>query len=111
MSITLIIIMDTSFSGICMKSDKILPYILLLYPLEPLYIFFNNIRWNLLLQEPHESLGISVAGGLCSPRGDVPVYVTNINPNGCLGRTRQVKVIIFSSYIYVGSCRTLHLRS
>ncbi|XP_071120941.1 ligand of Numb protein X 2-like isoform X2 [Mytilus edulis] len=42
-------------------------------------------------KDPTETLGISVAGGLSSPRGDTPIYVTNINPNGCMGRSKQVK--------------------
>ncbi|WAR01512.1 LNX2-like protein [Mya arenaria] len=39
----------------------------------------------------HESLGISIAGGAASPRGDTPIYVTNINPNGCLAKSEQVQ--------------------
>ncbi|GAB1607489.1 E3 ubiquitin-protein ligase LNX-like isoform X1 [Argonauta hians] len=42
-------------------------------------------------KDPSESLGISVSGGLNSPQGDTPIYVTNIKVNGCLGRTKQVK--------------------
>ena len=48
-----------------------------------------------LLQEPSESLGISIAGGIGNPRGDTPVYVTNINPLGCLGKSGQVQVICY----------------
>ncbi|XP_067654902.1 ligand of Numb protein X 2-like isoform X1 [Haliotis asinina] len=44
-----------------------------------------------LAKDPSESLGVSVAGGLSSFRGDTPVYVTNINHKGCLGRSRQLK--------------------
>jgi ligand of Numb protein X 1/2 len=47
-----------------------------------------------LFQNPSESLGISVAGGVGSQRGDVPIYITNIQPQGVLGRSRQVKVSI-----------------
>ncbi|XP_064635883.1 ligand of Numb protein X 2-like isoform X3 [Lineus longissimus] len=42
-------------------------------------------------KNPTESLGISVAGGVGSQRGDVPIYITNIQPQGALGRSRQVK--------------------
>lgn len=38
-----------------------------------------------------ESLGMSVAGGVASQRGDIPVYVTNLQPDGVLGRTKQIK--------------------
>ncbi|WAR01513.1 LNX2-like protein [Mya arenaria] len=41
--------------------------------------------------ELHESLGISIAGGAASPRGDTPIYVTNINPHGCLAKSEQVQ--------------------
>ncbi|KAL8579248.1 hypothetical protein ACOMHN_010832 [Nucella lapillus] len=44
-----------------------------------------------LTKDVSESLGISIAGGVMSQRGDTPVYVTNINPAGCIGRCRQVK--------------------
>lgn len=40
---------------------------------------------------PMETLGISVAGGMCSPRGDTPIFVTNINPQGCLGKSGNIK--------------------
>ncbi|CAG5128988.1 unnamed protein product, partial [Candidula unifasciata] len=38
-----------------------------------------------------ETLGVSIAGGLASHRGDTPVYITNINPDGCVGRTNVLK--------------------
>ncbi|XP_076451152.1 ligand of Numb protein X 2-like [Babylonia areolata] len=44
-----------------------------------------------LNKDVSESLGISIAGGVMSQRGDTPVFVTNINPGGCIGRCRQVK--------------------
>ncbi len=39
-----------------------------------------------------ESLGISVSGGRGGPRGDVPVFVTNVQADGCVGRQGQLKV-------------------
>ena len=56
----------------------------------------NNIPF--ATQEPNESLGISVAGGLGNQRGDVPLYITNMQPNGCLARHQQVKVRFNSSF-------------
>ncbi|XP_052799032.1 ligand of Numb protein X 2-like [Mya arenaria] len=44
-----------------------------------------------LHKELNESLGISIAGGAASPRGDTPIYVTNINPHGCLAKSEQVQ--------------------
>ncbi|CAL8109234.1 unnamed protein product [Calicophoron daubneyi] len=40
---------------------------------------------------PEEPLGISVAGGAHSQRGDTPIYVTNINPECVLGRKNLVR--------------------
>ncbi|XP_032811081.1 ligand of Numb protein X 2-like isoform X2 [Petromyzon marinus] len=40
---------------------------------------------------PHESLGMTVAGGLGSLGGDLPIYVTSVDPHGSLGRTRNVR--------------------
>ncbi|XP_052261117.1 ligand of Numb protein X 2-like isoform X2 [Dreissena polymorpha] len=42
-------------------------------------------------KDVQESLGISIAGGMASPRGDTPIYVTNINPQGCLGQSEQIQ--------------------
>lgn len=44
-----------------------------------------------IYKESSESLGVSVAGGVASPRGDTPIYITNINPKGCIGRTNALK--------------------
>lgn len=44
------------------------------------------------LQEAFESLGISVVGGVGHPRGDIPIYVTNLQTAGCLGRTKLIQV-------------------
>ncbi|KAL3315183.1 E3 ubiquitin-protein ligase LNX [Cichlidogyrus casuarinus] len=37
-----------------------------------------------------ESLGMSVAGGLASQRGDTPVYVTNFDPSYPVGRSGKI---------------------
>ncbi|GFS01024.1 ligand of Numb protein X 2 [Elysia marginata] len=42
-------------------------------------------------KDASESLGVSIAGGLGSQRGDTPIYITNINPVGCVGRTNVLK--------------------
>lgn len=36
--------------------------------------------------------GISVAGGMHSQRGDIPVYVTNVQPGSCAARSRRIRV-------------------
>ncbi|XP_063876985.1 ligand of Numb protein X 2-like isoform X2 [Scylla paramamosain] len=38
-----------------------------------------------------ESLGMRIGGGLGSNEGDTPIYIANINPQGPVGRRRNVK--------------------
>jgi len=42
-------------------------------------------------KEPHESLGIVVAGGMDSVGGNLPIYVQDIQPMGVLGRDNRIK--------------------
>ncbi|CAH8478600.1 unnamed protein product [Schistosoma turkestanicum] len=42
-------------------------------------------------KSPEEPLGISIAGGRHSQRGDTPVYVTNISSECVLGRSKSVQ--------------------
>ncbi|KAF5405036.1 E3 ubiquitin-protein ligase LNX [Paragonimus heterotremus] len=42
-------------------------------------------------KSPDEPLGVSVAGGRQSQRGDTPIYVTNISPQCVLAKTKSVK--------------------
>jgi len=45
-----------------------------------------------MFQEPNESLGMRIGGGLGSNEGDIPIYIANIHPQGCVGRTQQILV-------------------
>ena len=48
-----------------------------------------------------ESLGMRIGGGIGSNEGDTPIYVANIHPHGCIGKSKQLKVaVIFSIYFY-----------
>lgn len=38
------------------------------------------------------SLGISIAGGLGSPLGDVPIIVASLNPDGPAARSGKLRV-------------------
>lgn len=38
----------------------------------------------------NESLGMSVAGGLHSQRGDIPIYVTNVQEDSCAARSQRI---------------------
>ncbi|XP_069780759.1 E3 ubiquitin-protein ligase LNX [Narcine bancroftii] len=42
-------------------------------------------------KEVHESLGMTISGGLLSKGWDLPIYVTNVHPNGCLGNDGRIK--------------------
>ncbi|XP_076055083.1 ligand of Numb protein X 2-like [Oratosquilla oratoria] len=39
----------------------------------------------------NESLGMRIGGGVASNEGDTPIYIANINPQGPVGRAKQVK--------------------
>ncbi|XP_075448315.1 ligand of Numb protein X 2 isoform X2 [Ascaphus truei] len=42
-------------------------------------------------KEPHESLGMTVAGGRGSKSGELPIFVTSVQPHGCLARDSRIK--------------------
>uniref|UniRef100_A0A8C3X0Z2 Ligand of Numb protein X 2 n=1 Tax=Catagonus wagneri TaxID=51154 RepID=A0A8C3X0Z2_9CETA len=42
-------------------------------------------------KEPHESLGMTVAGGRGSKSGELPIFVTSVPPQGCLARDGRIK--------------------
>lgn len=42
-------------------------------------------------KEPHESLGMTVAGGRGSKSGELPIFVTSVQPHGCLSRDGKIK--------------------
>ncbi|XP_046681916.1 ligand of Numb protein X 2-like isoform X2 [Homalodisca vitripennis] len=43
-----------------------------------------------IVKEPNESLGMRIGGGLGSNEGDIPIYIANIHPQGCVGKTQQI---------------------
>ena len=40
-----------------------------------------------------ESLGMRIGGGIGSNEGDTPIYIANIHPHGCIGKSKQLKVM------------------
>uniref|UniRef100_A0A8C8HT14 Multiple PDZ domain crumbs cell polarity complex component n=1 Tax=Oncorhynchus tshawytscha TaxID=74940 RepID=A0A8C8HT14_ONCTS len=44
------------------------------------------------LQGPTDSLGISIAGGVGSPLGDVPIFIAMINPTSLVVQTHKLKI-------------------
>uniref|UniRef100_A0A673ZZB5 PDZ domain-containing protein n=1 Tax=Salmo trutta TaxID=8032 RepID=A0A673ZZB5_SALTR len=45
-----------------------------------------------LLQGPCDSLGLSVSGGVGSPHGDVPLFISTMDPAGLVARSHQIYV-------------------
>ncbi|XP_046698509.1 multiple PDZ domain protein isoform X4 [Silurus meridionalis] len=45
-----------------------------------------------LCKSPSESLGISIAGGVGSPLGDVPIFIAMMNPAGLAAQTQKLRV-------------------
>lgn len=41
---------------------------------------------------PGDSLGISIAGGVGSPLGDIPIFIAMMNPVGVAAQTQKLKV-------------------
>uniref|UniRef100_A0A671WSV4 Multiple PDZ domain protein n=1 Tax=Sparus aurata TaxID=8175 RepID=A0A671WSV4_SPAAU len=41
---------------------------------------------------PNESLGISIAGGVGSPLGDIPIFIAMMNPVGVAAQTQKLKI-------------------
>lgn len=54
------------------------------------YVFDQNLSvpW----QGPADSLGISIAGGVGSPLGDVPIFIAMMHPNGVAAQTQKLRV-------------------
>lgn len=41
---------------------------------------------------PNDTLGISIAGGVGSPLGDIPIFIAMMNPVGLAAQTQKLKV-------------------
>ncbi|XP_053475099.1 multiple PDZ domain protein isoform X6 [Ictalurus furcatus] len=52
----------------------------------------QDIRTVELSKGPSESLGISIAGGVGSPLGDVPIFIAMMNPAGLAAQTQKLRV-------------------
>ena len=56
-----------------------------------------------------ESLGMRIGGGIGSNEGDTPIYVANIHPHGCIGKSKHLKVIFTRMKKFlVRSCSNVH---
>uniref|UniRef100_A0A3P9PYV7 Multiple PDZ domain protein n=1 Tax=Poecilia reticulata TaxID=8081 RepID=A0A3P9PYV7_POERE len=52
----------------------------------------QDIRTVEFTKDPGDTLGISIAGGVGSPLGDIPIFIAMMNPNGLAAQT-QLKVV------------------
>uniref|UniRef100_A0A7M4FSX9 Multiple PDZ domain protein n=1 Tax=Crocodylus porosus TaxID=8502 RepID=A0A7M4FSX9_CROPO len=48
--------------------------------------------FSLPYQGPADSLGVSIAGGVGSPLGDVPIFIAMMHPNGVAAQTQKLRV-------------------
>uniref|UniRef100_A0A8B9GIY2 Multiple PDZ domain protein n=1 Tax=Amazona collaria TaxID=241587 RepID=A0A8B9GIY2_9PSIT len=52
----------------------------------------NTSKVSLVLSGPADSLGVSIAGGVGSPLGDVPIFIAMMHPNGVAAQTQKLRV-------------------
>uniref|UniRef100_A0A8C3PRC6 Multiple PDZ domain protein n=1 Tax=Calidris pygmaea TaxID=425635 RepID=A0A8C3PRC6_9CHAR len=52
----------------------------------------NTSKVSLVLSGPADSLGVSIAGGVGSPLGDVPIFIAMMHPNGLAAQTQKLRV-------------------
>lgn len=58
----------------------------------------NDLLCVLFPQQPDESLGMNVAGGVGgSEGGDLPIYISDLRPDSVVGRCSQIQVRIADS--------------
>uniref|UniRef100_A0A8D1TJK2 Multiple PDZ domain protein n=1 Tax=Sus scrofa TaxID=9823 RepID=A0A8D1TJK2_PIG len=53
---------------------------------------FDQNTLSVQCQGPSDSLGISIAGGVGSPLGDVPIFIAMMHPNGVAAQTQKLRV-------------------
>ncbi|XP_071439109.1 ligand of Numb protein X 2-like isoform X2 [Hetaerina americana] len=59
-------------------------------------------RTVIISKSVNESLGMRIGGGMGSSEGNIPIYIANIHPQGCVGRTQE----ILKGDILLGVCDT-----
>ncbi|KAM9094646.1 multiple PDZ domain protein isoform X16 [Sarcophilus harrisii] len=58
----------------------------------PLALEIQGLRTVEIKKGPADSLGISIAGGVGSPLGDVPIFIAMMHPNGVAAQTQKLRV-------------------
>nr|2IWO_A Chain A, MULTIPLE PDZ DOMAIN PROTEIN [Homo sapiens]2IWO_B Chain B, MULTIPLE PDZ DOMAIN PROTEIN [Homo sapiens]2IWP_A Chain A, MULTIPLE PDZ DOMAIN PROTEIN [Homo sapiens]2IWP_B Chain B, MULTIPLE PDZ DOMAIN PROTEIN [Homo sapiens] len=59
---------------------------------ENLYFQSMGLRTVEMKKGPTDSLGISIAGGVGSPLGDVPIFIAMMHPTGVAAQTQKLRV-------------------
>uniref|UniRef100_A0A803Y4H1 Multiple PDZ domain crumbs cell polarity complex component n=1 Tax=Meleagris gallopavo TaxID=9103 RepID=A0A803Y4H1_MELGA len=54
--------------------------------------FHSERRTSQSSQGPADSLGVSIAGGVGSPLGDIPIFIAMMHPNGVAAHTQKLRV-------------------
>ncbi|XP_074555017.1 multiple PDZ domain protein isoform X3 [Halichoeres trimaculatus] len=67
------------------------------YPFLTFVVYFSaaehqDTRTVEFTKGPNESLGISIAGGVGSPLGDIPIFIAMMNPVGVAAQTQKLKI-------------------
>ncbi|XP_051580173.1 multiple PDZ domain protein-like isoform X2 [Myxocyprinus asiaticus] len=52
----------------------------------------QDIRTVEFMKGPSDSLGVSIAGGVGSPLGDVPIFIAMMNPSGLAAQTQRLRM-------------------
>ncbi|NXA90470.1 MPDZ protein, partial [Melanocharis versteri] len=52
----------------------------------------QGLRTVEIKKSPADSLGVSIAGGVGSPLGDVPIFIAMMHPNGVAAQTQKIRV-------------------
>ncbi|NWS12088.1 MPDZ protein, partial [Pachyramphus minor] len=52
----------------------------------------QGLRTVEIKKSPTDSLGVSIAGGVGSPLGDVPIFIAMMHPNGVAAQTQKLRV-------------------
>ncbi|NXP25352.1 MPDZ protein, partial [Scytalopus superciliaris] len=52
----------------------------------------QGLRTVEIQKSPSDSLGVSIAGGVGSPLGDVPIFIAMMHPNGVAAQTQKLRV-------------------
>ncbi|XP_040002087.1 multiple PDZ domain protein isoform X2 [Xiphias gladius] len=72
---------------------------------------FPEISKVTIQKGPCDSLGISVAGGVASPHGNVPLFIATMDTNGLAAKTQQLQVAASSDGCGTQDLRNVHAQS